>query len=75
MKRYQDLVNSNCLNCYAWLCVTAGVYTGEIVCHKCLAVNVFVDSLKPTQIITLSRLQRVPRWGDLCQVNNRENIV
>jgi len=47
MKRYRELVNSNCLGCEEWLCVTAGAYTGEIVCSKCGVRNVFDDSLKP----------------------------
>jgi hypothetical protein len=47
MKRYQDLVNSHCLGCEEWLCVTAGAYTGDIVCPKCGVVNVFEDSLTP----------------------------
>jgi hypothetical protein len=51
MKRYQHLVNSACLGCGEWLCVTAGAYTGEIVCQKCGVVNVFSDSLRPTGIL------------------------
>ena len=47
MKRYQNLVNSQCLGCDEWLCVTAGAYTGEIVCRQCGVVNVFENSLKP----------------------------
>jgi hypothetical protein len=47
MKRYQDLTNSNCLGCDEWLCVTAGAYTGEIVCPKCGVGNIFEDSLNP----------------------------
>lgn len=51
MKRYQDLVNSGCLGCGVWLCVTAGAYTGEIVCPKCGVVNAFQDSLRPVGMV------------------------
>jgi hypothetical protein len=47
MKRCANLQNSNCLSCQAWLCVTAGEYTGVVMCSKCGAENVFRDSLKP----------------------------
>lgn len=47
MKRYSDLTNSDCLACGKWLCVTAGEYTGTVVCKKCGAHNVFKDSLTP----------------------------
>ena len=48
MKRYRFLVNSLCLQCDKWLCVMSGTYTGEIVCGKCGAVNVFRDSSQPS---------------------------
>jgi hypothetical protein len=47
MKRYRFLVNSVCLVCGKWLCVTGGEYTGDIVCYKCGAINEFRNSLKP----------------------------
>lgn len=50
MKRYQKLVNSNCLGCGEWLCVTAGAYTGDILCPKCGIVNIFSDSLTPREV-------------------------
>lgn len=49
MKRFGDLVNSECLVCGEWLCVTAGEYTGVVECAKCGAKNLFRDSLKPLE--------------------------
>ena len=49
MKRYRYLINSVCLQCRAWLCVMAGTYTGEIVCGKCGAANVFKDTSEPCE--------------------------
>jgi hypothetical protein len=47
MKRYSTLINSSCMGCGKWLCVTAGTYTGRIVCEKCGVVNIFRDSSTP----------------------------
>jgi hypothetical protein len=50
MKRYSTLVNSVCLQCDKWLCVTAGEYTGEVICTYCGAHNVFCNSLTPVEL-------------------------
>lgn len=50
MKRYSALVNSDCLACGEWFCVTAGEYTGVVVCPECGVGNVFNDSLKRSEI-------------------------
>lgn len=50
LKRYQGLQQSHCLGCGAWLCVTAGAYSGEIECDKCGAANVFEDSSSPLRV-------------------------
>ncbi len=57
MKRYRELTNSQCLACSEWLCVTAGAYTGEIVCPKCGVVNVFRDSLRPVGMVPCHGVQ------------------
>jgi hypothetical protein len=49
MKRYQTLENAVCLICGEWLCVMAGTYSGEIICGKCKANNLFKDSSKPVE--------------------------
>lgn len=49
MKRYQTLANSQCLFCKSWLCVMVGTYSGEIVCDKCGAPNIFRDTSTPVE--------------------------
>jgi hypothetical protein len=63
MERYKNLVNSECLSCGEWLCVTAGSYTGEVNCLKCGFINVFLDSLKPIEELSLSRSSKHPIMG------------
>ncbi len=58
MKRFDKLVNSNCLECGAWLCATAGEYTGTVECERCGAQNVFRNSLKPCEAIHYESGQR-----------------
>ena len=50
MKRYENLINSECLACGEWLCVTAGAYRGEINCTKCGAINRFADESRPSAV-------------------------
>ena len=71
--RQPPIVNSDCLGCGEWLCVTAGAYTGEIVCLKCGFVNVFRDSLKPIDIDTVSQTQTAAlsrQCPELCTLTN-----
>lgn len=50
-KRYAALTQSHCLKCGKWLCVTAGAYTGDVRCQHCNTINVFIDSLRPVEMV------------------------
>ena len=48
LKRWpSNVIQSVCKNCGAFLCVTAGKYTGTIDCYRCREPHIFVDSLVP----------------------------